>query len=64
MPTDECEKTSVSGEVYLTEDQSPEYTFSPIEAIIAVLVANPVMFIFDMLCIYLQKMKVNTDSAK
>lgn len=30
----------------------------------AMLAANPFMFVFDLLCIYLQKMKVNSDSAK
>lgn len=64
MPTDQCEKTSVAGEVFLTPDMDPTYTFSPTSAILAVLAANPFQFIFDMLCIYLQKMKINKDSVK
>ena len=53
MPTDECEKTSVAGEVFLTGDREMKYTFSPTSAILAVIVSNPIQFIFDMLCIYL-----------
>ena len=64
MPTDTCEKTTVKGEVYLTEDEDPRYTFSPQIALYAILVANPLQFIFDLMCIYLQKMKINTESAK
>lgn len=63
-PTDQCERTSVAGEVYLSADQSPDYTFSPLQGFYAMLIANPIMFIFDMLCIYLQTMKVNQDLVK
>lgn len=48
----------------MTEDQDPQFTISIDMAILAVVIANPLMFIFDILCIYLQKMKVNMDSAK
>jgi len=41
MPTDPCEKTSVQGEVFLTDDQDMTYTFSPALGIFAMLVANP-----------------------
>lgn len=64
MPTDTCEKTSVKGQVYLTEAEEANYTFSPQIALIAICAANPVQFVFDILCIYLQKMRVNTESAK
>jgi hypothetical protein len=59
MPTDACEKTSVAGEIFLTADRDPNYTFSLTSAIIAMVVANPLQFVFDLLCIYLQKYKIN-----
>lgn len=64
LPTDTCEESSVAGSVYLTNPPDYGYTFSPLSSIYAILAANPVMFIFDLLCIYLQKMKINADSAK
>jgi hypothetical protein len=53
LPTDECEKTTVRGEVFLTAEKSHTYSFSPALAMLAILASNPVQFVFDMLCIYL-----------
>jgi ethanolamine transporter EutH len=64
LPTDECEKTTVKGEVFLTSEKTHKYSFSPALGIFAILASNPVQFIFDMLCIYLQKYKINKDLAK
>lgn len=64
MPTDLCEKTSVANEVYLTATKDPAYTFSPQVAIYAILISNPFQLIFDILCIYLQKMKISKESFK
>jgi hypothetical protein len=64
MPTDSCEATSVSSQVYLTNPPDESLIFSPLMALYAVLAANPVQFIFELLCIYLQKMKINQESVK
>lgn len=64
MPEDECEKTTVQGEVFLTAERSHKYSFSPQLALWSVLIANPIQFIWDMLSIYLQKYKINKELAK
>ena len=38
--------------------------FAPGAAIIAILLANPVQILWDLACVYLQKMKVDKDNAK
>lgn len=53
MPEDECEKTTVKGEVFLTAERSHKYSFSPQIALWSILIANPIQFIWDLLCIYL-----------
>jgi len=38
--------------------------FAPVLAIFAILIANPLQFIFDLACMFLFKFKSDKDSAK
>jgi len=67
-PNDQCERTSVAGEVALSErkvNKLPVDTaFAPALGIIAMLLANPIQFLFELACMFLFKYKANKDSAK
>lgn len=63
-PDDYCEQTTLSGEINLSSNPAVDISFSPVYGIYAVIVATPVIFIFEVLSIYLQKIVINQESAK
>ena len=54
-----CEKTVHLDEVFI----SNEISLNPKVGLIALLIATPIQFLFELFCIYLVKVKVNTDKA-
>lgn len=64
MPDDYCEQTSVLGEVRLSSNPSRDVSFSPVYGIYAVIAASPIIFIFEVMTIYLQKLPIKQESAK
>lgn len=67
-PDDQCERTSVAGEIALSssinKNTPAEAAFAPILAIYAIIIANPFQFFFEIACMFLFKYKANKDSAK
>lgn len=62
FPEEECEGTTVKNMVAL--DKQGHVNISVDNAIIAILIANPLQMLFEILCLMLMKMKVNTESAQ
>ena len=60
-PTDKCEYATVPGEIVL--DAKTDLTFAPLYSFFAVLAAAPLMFLFDLAVIYLQKMPIIQESS-
>ena len=54
-----CEKTIHEDEIMVSKDVS----FNPTVGIYALIIATPIQFLFELFCIYLVKVKVNTDKA-
>jgi len=54
----------LSDEVNLSANPAVDISFSPVYGIYAVIAATPVLFIFEVLTIYLQKMPIKQESAK
>lgn len=48
----------------MSSNPAVDISFSPVYGIYAVIVATPVIFIFEVLSIYLQKIVINQESAK
>ena len=60
LHTDEqCEKTMHDDEVVM----SSSFSFNPRVGLVALIIATPIQFLFELFCIYLVKVKVNTDKA-
>ncbi len=64
MPDDYCEQTTLNDEVNLSANPAVDISFSPVYGIYAVIAATPVLFIFEVLTIYLQKIPIKQESAK
>lgn len=64
MPEDYCEQTSLIGEVNLSSDPTVDISFSPVYGIYAVIAATPIIFIFEVMTIYLQRLPIKQESAK
>jgi hypothetical protein len=63
MPEDYCEQSTVKSEINLSSDPKVDISFSPIHGIYAVLAATPIIFIYEVMTIYLQKMPIKQESA-
>lgn len=60
LPSDEhCEQTIHDDETTI----GGKYSYNPTTGIIALIIATPIQFLFEIFCIYLVKVKVNTDKA-
>lgn len=57
-PVDSCEQTMLEEEI---GDET--ISIAIFQAIIAVVIASPIQFLYELLCIYLVKIKQNTDKA-
>lgn len=64
MPEDYCEQTTLSGEVNLSSNPKVDISFSPVYGIYAVIASTPIIFIFEVMTIYLQKIPIKQESAK
>ena len=53
-PDDECEVTSVAGQVVFETELGSVFTFAPIQGILAILVSNPLQIFHEVLTVYLQ----------
>lgn len=58
-PFDSCEQTVLAEEL----GDRASFSFAVTKAILAVFIASPIQFLYDLLCIYLVKIKVNQDKA-
>lgn len=54
----------MNDEVNLSANPAVDISFSPVYGIYAVIAATPVLFIFEVLTIYLQKIPIKQESAK
>ena len=61
-PEEQCEGTTVKNMVQV--DKGGKFNISVDNAIIAIIIANPLQLLFEILCLILMKMKVNPESAK
>lgn len=61
-PNEECEGSTVKNQVALNKSGSVNVAFTT--GIIAIVIANVFQLIFEVLCILLVKLQVNSESAK